>query len=331
MRGVDLSRRQIVDHGLRRRIDPRIDHQRIGLGVHHQTVDRHVGRGRRAGHDADMLALQALVLQRRDIVEPAARLGDQRIGGAVIGIGALHQIVALRKAHDDVATMRGERHPDEAGGLREDTCSRASSAASRRTARRACSRIPRPCRSRTADCADRRIPSARWDRPVRSTDRCSSLRLRAARTAQPTQQRSDRQQTICQRMRSPAFVIQSCLHVAASPVGLLKASEAHTAISSRTRNRSDEAGNNKCYARQSERATENTSSQLAGLACCDANRSAIAIALRDGGAGMIIAVPCSSPLSCSDARNACAGAATARCRSSEVATGESSCTAARPR
>ena len=99
--------------------DAGIDHQLIRLGVRHQTVDRHVGGRRRAGHDADMLAFQALVFQRRNVFEAAARLGDQRIGGAVIGIGSLNQIVALRKAHDDIATMGPERHPDEAGRLRE--------------------------------------------------------------------------------------------------------------------------------------------------------------------------------------------------------------------
>ena len=50
---------------------------------------------------------------------PLPWLGDQRVGGAVIGIGALDQVVALRIAHDDVATMRGERHPNEAGCLRK--------------------------------------------------------------------------------------------------------------------------------------------------------------------------------------------------------------------
>src|SRR6266496_1728928 len=66
-----------------------------------------------------MLALQALVFQRRHVFEAAALLGDQRIGGAVIGIGTLNQVVALREAHDDVATMGPKRHPDEAGRLRE--------------------------------------------------------------------------------------------------------------------------------------------------------------------------------------------------------------------
>ena len=66
-----------------------------------------------------MLALQAAVSQRRDLVKAAALLGDQRVSRPVVGIGALHQIVALRKAHDDVATMRGKRHPDETGRLRK--------------------------------------------------------------------------------------------------------------------------------------------------------------------------------------------------------------------
>ena len=66
-----------------------------------------------------MLAFQALVFQRRNVLEAAALLGDQRIGGAVIGIGTLNHVVALREAHDDVATMGPERHPDEAGRLRE--------------------------------------------------------------------------------------------------------------------------------------------------------------------------------------------------------------------
>ena len=96
-----------------------IDHQLIGSGIRHQAVDRHVRARRRAGHDADTLAFQALVFQRRHVFEAAALLGDQRIGGAVIGIGALNQVVALREAHDDVATMGAKRHPDEAGRLRE--------------------------------------------------------------------------------------------------------------------------------------------------------------------------------------------------------------------
>ena len=66
-----------------------------------------------------MLALQPLVFQRGDIVEPAALFGDQRIGRAVIRVGPLHGVVALRKSHDDVAAMRAERHPHKAARLRK--------------------------------------------------------------------------------------------------------------------------------------------------------------------------------------------------------------------
>ena len=66
-----------------------------------------------------MLAFQAVVSQRRDLVKAASLFGDQRVRRPVVGIGALDEIVALRKAHDDVAAMRGKRHPDETGRLRE--------------------------------------------------------------------------------------------------------------------------------------------------------------------------------------------------------------------
>ncbi len=66
-----------------------------------------------------MLALQALVFQSRDVVKAAALLGDQRVGGAVVGIGTLDKVVALRKTHDDVATMSGKRHPNETCRLRK--------------------------------------------------------------------------------------------------------------------------------------------------------------------------------------------------------------------
>ena len=56
--------------------------------------------------------------QRRDLVKAAALLDDQRVSGPVVGIGALHQVIALRIAHDDVATMRGKRHPDKTDRLR---------------------------------------------------------------------------------------------------------------------------------------------------------------------------------------------------------------------
>ena len=117
--GVDLARGQILDHRHCGRVDARIDHQRIRLRIHHQAVHRHIGRGRRAGDDADMLVLETGVLKRCNVVEAATRLCDQRVGRPVVRIGALHEIVALRKTHDDVAAVRAQRHLDEAGRLRE--------------------------------------------------------------------------------------------------------------------------------------------------------------------------------------------------------------------
>ena len=65
------------------------------------------------------LVLQARVGERLDAVEARARLEDQRIGGLVIGVGVLHQLVALRVAHDHVAFVRAERVAHEADDLRE--------------------------------------------------------------------------------------------------------------------------------------------------------------------------------------------------------------------
>ncbi len=117
--GIDRARLDVIDHRRGRGVDPGIDHQRIRLGIHHQAVDSHVGGRRCAGDDADMLAFQARISERRNVVETTIGLDDQRIGGAVVRIGHLHEIVALRKAHDQIATVRTERHANEAGGLRE--------------------------------------------------------------------------------------------------------------------------------------------------------------------------------------------------------------------
>ena len=67
-----------------------------------------------------MLALESWIGERRNVGQTAVGLGDERICRAVIGIGALRQIVSLRKAHDDVAAVRAERQPDEAGRLRNE-------------------------------------------------------------------------------------------------------------------------------------------------------------------------------------------------------------------
>src|SRR5262249_27153449 len=62
--------------------------------------------------------LEARVSERIKIVEPVARPHHKRIGGPIVGIGALHQVIALRKPGDDVATMRTERVAHEADRLR---------------------------------------------------------------------------------------------------------------------------------------------------------------------------------------------------------------------
>ena len=98
--------------------DARIDDQRIGLGVGHQAIGRHVAAGRSAGHDADAFALEARVSQRIYAFEALPLLEHECVGRAVVGIGDLNHVIALRDAHDDVAPVRSERVPHEAGGLR---------------------------------------------------------------------------------------------------------------------------------------------------------------------------------------------------------------------
>src|SRR3984893_15007091 len=66
-----------------------------------------------------MFGLELLVFKCRDLIKAAALLGDQRVGRAIIGIGALDKVIALRETHDDVATMGGKRHPNKAGRLRK--------------------------------------------------------------------------------------------------------------------------------------------------------------------------------------------------------------------
>ena len=109
--------------------------------------------------------------QRRDLVKTAALPDNQRVSGPVVGIGALHQIIALRIAHDDVATMRGKRHPDKTDRLRIVRIVQLFLQLLRKQLAELVFEFPRPCRSRTANCADRRTPAAPWDRRARSTGR----------------------------------------------------------------------------------------------------------------------------------------------------------------
>ena len=116
---IDFAAGKIVDHGLRRGIRAGVDEQRVGLGMAQQAVDRHVGAGRRLRDDADPLVLELGIVDRGDTFKTAAGLEHQRIGRPVIGNCDLRLIVALRKSHDGIAAERAQRHPDEAGRLRE--------------------------------------------------------------------------------------------------------------------------------------------------------------------------------------------------------------------
>ena len=85
-----------------------------------KAVDGHVRARRCLCDNPDPLVFQLGIADRGDIIETAAALEDQRIGRPVVGNCHLRLIVAsLRKSHDDIAPERAQRHPDEAGGLRE--------------------------------------------------------------------------------------------------------------------------------------------------------------------------------------------------------------------
>jgi succinate dehydrogenase/fumarate reductase flavoprotein subunit len=75
--------------------DAGVDHERIGLRLGHQAVDRHVVAGRRAGHDADAPALQARILQGINAVEAVASLEHERVGRAVVRVRDLNEIISL--------------------------------------------------------------------------------------------------------------------------------------------------------------------------------------------------------------------------------------------
>src|SRR4029077_637551 len=61
--------------------------------------------------------LETIVAKRCDVLQPAARLGNQRISRAIIGIGALDELIALGDPHNDVATVSSQSHSNEAGRL----------------------------------------------------------------------------------------------------------------------------------------------------------------------------------------------------------------------
>jgi len=70
--------------------------------------------------DAEMLAFQPLISERGDVFEPAAFPGNESVGRAIIGVGALRNFITLRKSHDHVATMGRQGHSYETGRLGEE-------------------------------------------------------------------------------------------------------------------------------------------------------------------------------------------------------------------
>ena len=67
------------------------------------------------GHDADVFVLEARIAQRVHALQAMPLLEHEGVSRAVVRIGDLHQVVALRDAHNDVALVRRERIAQEAG------------------------------------------------------------------------------------------------------------------------------------------------------------------------------------------------------------------------
>ena len=99
-------------------IDARIDNQWVRPGIGHEAIDRHVARGRRSRHDADAFAVQPRIADGVDAVELAVRFEHERVGRAIVRVGDLDQIIALRDAHQNIASMRSERIAHETRRLR---------------------------------------------------------------------------------------------------------------------------------------------------------------------------------------------------------------------
>ena len=63
------------------------------------------------------------IVQRRHILQSAARFENQRVGRAIIRDRHLSEFIALRKPHNDIAAMRAERHSAQSQSLAENRCS----------------------------------------------------------------------------------------------------------------------------------------------------------------------------------------------------------------
>ncbi len=169
--GVDATGRDVVRHLLGRHDHARIDRQRIGLRQRHQAVMRHDGGGRRAGDDADVLALEPRILQRLDAVQAVARLEHQRVGRAVVRVRGLHQVVADRHTHHHVAAQRIQGVAHEADHLREVDVADGFAELGGEQCRELVLESRRRSRRRTAGCAGPRRRGTPWGRPVPPTRR----------------------------------------------------------------------------------------------------------------------------------------------------------------
>ncbi len=116
--GIDLAADQVLHHVGGGGRDAGIDHQWIWFGLCHQAMGDQMVGWRRPGDDADAPLLEPRIAQRVGAVEATALLEEQRVDRAVIWVGDLHQIVALGRAHDQVATMRAECIAHKARRLR---------------------------------------------------------------------------------------------------------------------------------------------------------------------------------------------------------------------
>ena len=127
---------------------------------------------------------------RVEVVEPGAGLDDERVGRAIVGVGALHELVALGKSGDEVAAMGAERVAHEPRRLRIPDIGELLVELRRQQLHDTCSRTLRLFRWRTEGC----LGSAQTRSTLGSTSSNCSIEPRAlgVRAARPTRRRSPR-------------------------------------------------------------------------------------------------------------------------------------------
>ena len=84
----------------------------------HETVGYQIVPRGRPRHNPDAFVLEARIAQRVHALKAMPPFEHESISRAVIRIGDLHQVIALRHAHDNVAFVGRERIAHEAGCLR---------------------------------------------------------------------------------------------------------------------------------------------------------------------------------------------------------------------